>query len=199
LRCVKFWKIKPEIRVLGVDDGTFRPRIGREVLLVGVVMRGKGKLEGVLSTTVERDGMDATEKVVEMINRSRHKDQLRVVMSEGITVAGFNVLDPKEIFDLTGLPVLVVTRRRPDLKRVEKALRHLPRWRERGEKMKGAGRIYPVRVGGGRIFMQLCGMEREDAEEILLQTTTHGLMPEPLRVAHIIATGVSRGESTRGG
>jgi endonuclease V-like protein UPF0215 family len=196
---VKFWKIKPEIRVLGVDDGTFRPRDGNRVLLVGAVMRGKERLEGVLSTTVEKDGMDATERVVEMINGSRHRDQLRVVMSEGITVAGFNVLDLKEIFRRTGLPVLVVTRRRPDLKKVEKALRHLPGWRERWERMRRAGRIYPVKVRGGRIFMQLCGMEKEDAVEVLLRTTTHGLMPEPLRVAHLIATGVSRGESTRGG
>lgn len=199
MKCVKFWKIKPEIRVLGVDDGAFRPRRGERVLLVGVVMRGGEQLEGVLSTTVEKDGMDATDRVVEMVSRSRHRDQLRVVMSEGITVAGFNILDIKEIFERTGLPVLVVTRRKPDLKKVEMALKHLPDWRERWRKMEGAGRIYPVRVGGGRVFMQLCGLRREDAEEVLRRTVTHGLMPEPLRVAHLIATGVSRGESAGGG
>lgn len=193
MRCVKFWKIKPEIRVLGLDDGSFRPRKGERVLLVGVVMRGGEQLEGVLSTTVEKDGTDATERVVEMINRSRHRDQLRVVMSEGITVAGFNILDVREIFERTALPVLVVTRRRPDLKKVERALRHLPDWRERWRKMRGAGRIYPVEVGGGEVFMQFHGMRREDAEEVLRRTVTHGLMPEPLRVAHLIATGISRG------
>ncbi len=198
MKCVKFWKIKPEIRVLGIDDGSFRPRRGERVLLVGVVMRGGEQLEGVLSTTVEKDGMDATDRVVEMINRSRHRDQLRVVMSEGITVAGFNVLDVREIFERTALPVLVVTRRKPDLKKVERALRHLPDWRERWKRMKGAGRIHRVKMGGGRIFLQLCGMRKEDAEEVLRRTVKHGLMPEPLRLAHLIAAGISRGEGEGG-
>lgn len=199
MKCVKFWKIKPEIRVLGVDDGPFKPRTDGKVLLVGVVMRGKEQLEGVLSTMVEKDGMDATEKLVEMVNKSRHKDQLRVIMSEGITVAGFNVLDIREIFERTGLPVVVVTRKKPDLKKVEKALKNLPEWKERWRRMKRAGRIYQVGIGGGRIYMQFCGIKREDAEEILSRTVTHGLIPEPLRVAHLIATGIARGESVRGG
>lgn len=198
MRCVKFWKIKPEIRVLGVDDGPFRPKSDGKVLLVGVVMRGKEQLEGVLSTTVEKDGMDATEKLVEMVNRSRHKDQLRVIMSEGITVAGFNVLDIREIFEHTGLPVLVVTRKKPDLKKVEKALKHLPEWKERWRRMRRAGRIYQVGAGGGKVYMQFCGIKREDAEEVLRRTIVHGLIPEPLRVAHLIATGIARGESVGG-
>ncbi len=199
MRCVRFRRIKPEIRVLGVDDGTFRPGGDREVLLVGVVMRGGDRLEGVMSTTVEKDGMDATEKVVEMIRGSRHRDQLRVVMSEGITVAGFNVLDPVEIFERTGLPVLLVTKRKPDLGKVRRALRNLPGWRERWEIMRKAGKSYPVRIGGGTVYLQFHGMERKDAEEILRLTVIHGLVPEPLRVAHLIATGISRGESTRRG
>lgn len=199
MKFVKFWRIKPEVRVLGVDDGPFRPRSGGKVLLVGVVMRGRERLEGVLSTTVEKDGMDATERLVEMVNGSRHKDQLRVIMSEGITVAGFNVLDIKEVFERTGLPVVVVTRRRPDLEKVRKALRHLPEWGERWRRMKGAGKIHPVRVGRGKVYMQFCGIRKEDAEEILHLTISHGLIPEPLRVAHLIATGITRGESVGGG
>ncbi|TDA31414.1 MAG: hypothetical protein DSO03_04915, partial [Hadesarchaea archaeon] len=117
----------------------------------------------------------------------------------GITVAGFNVLDIREIFERTGLPVVVVTRKKPDLKKVERALKNLPEWRERWRRMKRAGRIYRVGIGVGRIYMQFCGIKREDAEEILNRTITHGLIPEPLRVAHLIATGIARGESVRGG
>ncbi|GAI48176.1 unnamed protein product, partial [marine sediment metagenome] len=84
---VKFWKIKPEIRVLGIDDGPFEPHAGGEVPLVGAVFRGGRWLDGVLSTTIEQDGTNATERVVEMVNRSRHRGQLRIVMADGVTFA----------------------------------------------------------------------------------------------------------------
>jgi len=192
---VKFWGIKPEIRVLGLDDGSFKPRVRGKALVIGVVLRSGRMLEGVMSTSVEIDGTDATGKVIEMVNRSRHKPQLRVIMSEGITLAGFNVLDLGEIFRQTGLPMIVVTRKKPNMLEVKKALKHLPCWRERWRMMKAAGKVYPVSFRGRKIYMQLAGIRREDAEKILTITTTHGVMPEPLRVAHLIATGMTRGES----
>lgn len=194
---VRFWRIKPEIRVIGIDDGTFEPRSGGSVLLVGAVFRGGRWLEGVLRTDIEVDGMDVTERVVEMINRSRHRGQLRVIMTEGLTFAGFNVMDVHEVFRRTGLPVIIVSRKRPDMREVKRALAHLPDWRERWRLLKAAGRIYSMQSKGGAspVHVQLVGLKRSDAEQIVRWTSTRSAIPEPLRVAHIIATGIARGES----
>lgn len=181
---------------MGVDDGPFTPHSNEEVLLVGTIFRGGKWLDGVLSTHVQVDGTDATRKIVDMINGSRHKDQLRVIMTSGITFAGFNVADIREIFEETGLPVISISRRLPDLASVERALRNLPDWSERWDKFKSAGKIYEVRARRGAVYMQIAGIERADAEEIVRSTTVRGLIPEPLRVAHLIATGVVSGEST---
>jgi len=43
--------------------------------------------------------------------------------------------------------------------------------------------------------MQIYGIEREDAEDIVKLSTTRSAIPEPVRVAHIIAAGIVTGES----
>lgn len=194
---VKFWRIKPEIRILGIDDGPFEPRARGEVPLVGVVFRGGRWLDGVLRTTIEQDGTNATERVVEMVNRSRHRGQLRIVMADGVTFAGFNVLNIKTVFKQTGLPVIVISRERPNMADVRKAIKHLPDWRERWKVVKGSGKIYPVRTKrrAAPIYMQFVGMKRTDADQVIKLASTRSLIPEPLRVAHLIATAMVRDES----
>jgi endonuclease V-like protein UPF0215 family len=75
-----FRVIKPEIRVLGVDDGGFVPHVEGLVPIIGVVFRGGYWLDGVLSTEVEVDGFDATNKIAGMIVDSSHFKQLRIIM-----------------------------------------------------------------------------------------------------------------------
>ncbi|MEM2282904.1 MAG: DUF99 family protein [Candidatus Hadarchaeales archaeon] len=190
----RFWKIKPELRILGLDDGSFE-RDSRTVPLVGVVFRGGIMLEGVMTRWIERDGRDSTDKIIEMVRSSRHAGQLRVIMSESITFGGFNLMDIQRVWQETGLPVIAVTREKPNPEKVRKALKKFPDFRERWELVKRAGKVHPVEVRGGRLYLQLSGVRVEDAREILRLTETHGLLPEPVRVAHLIATGISRGNS----
>jgi hypothetical protein len=194
LKAVKFWQIKPEIRILGVDDG---PLEGPEVPLVGAVFRGGRWLEGVLKTAITRDGTDVTGKLIEMVGKSRHMGQLRVLMVDGITFGGFNVLDVKEVFRRLKLPVIVVSRDMPDMADILKAIKHLPDWRKRWLKIKGAGRIHQVEIKrrGGPIYIQTAGLELEDAERIVRLSSTRSLVPEPIRAAHMIATAIVKGES----
>jgi len=193
----KFWRIKSEIRIIGIDDGPFEPRAKGKALLVGVIFRGGEWLDGVLRTYIEVDGTDATQRIGDMINKSRHKGQLRVIMVDGVTFAGFNVIDIQEIFRQTGLPVIVVSRKLPDFPKVKKALKNLPDWQERWRLLRAAGKIYPVRSKprAAPVCMQVAGIKRADAEQIVKLASTRSLVPEPLRVAHLIATGIARGES----
>lgn len=193
----KFWGIKSEIRVVGIDDGPFEPHAGGKALLIGTVFRGGQWLDGVLRTYIDVDGTDATQRIIEMVNKSRHKGQLRVIMVDGVTFAGFNVVDIQEIFRQTDLPVIIVSRKRPDFPEVKKALKNLSDWQERWRTLRAAGKIYQVRSRprAAPVCIQVAGIERSDAEQIVKLTSTRSLVPEPLRVAHIIATGMARGES----
>ena len=49
----------------------------------------------------------------------------------------------------------------------------------------------------GKLYVQAVGLEPETAFEVVRVTTRTGLIPEPLRLAHIVASAVMTGESTR--
>ena len=185
--------IKPEIRVLGVDDGKFIPHSKAQVPVVGVVFRGGYWLDGVMSTQIRVDGFDATAKIGSMVTNSPHYKQLRVIMLNGITFAGFNVVDIKALNTQTNLPVIAVTSRKPDLTRVHAALKNLPNSQERWNAVVNAGEIFPVLTRGGkqRIYVEVAGVAKEIAVEILRLTATRSKIPEALRVAHLVASGIS--------
>jgi endonuclease V-like protein UPF0215 family len=186
-----FGAIKAEIRVLGVDDGKFIPQTIGNVIVVGVVFRGGGWLDGVMHTSVTIDGFDATEKIASMIKSSPHSKQLRLIMLNGITFAGFNVVDIKKLNFATGLPVIVLMHDKPDLEAIQKALKNLPEGEERWKTILDAGQIFEVCCRNKTIYMEIVGISKADAEEVVELTSTRSSFPEPLRVAHIIASGIS--------
>jgi len=190
----RFRAIKPEIRVLGVDDGVFVPHSKSYAPIIGVVFRGGYWLDGVMSTRVEVDGFDATERIASMITSSPHYKQLRVIMLDGVTFAGFNIVDIKELNAITKLPIIAVTRDRPDLKGIQKALQHLSSPEKRWNAVMNAGEISEVntREKGEKVYMEICGVLEEDARKILKLTSTRSSIPEALRVAHLVASGMPK-------
>ena len=183
--------IKQEIRVLGIDDGKFQPHTKGEVLVVGVVFRGGVSIDGVMHTEVDIDGLDATEKLTRMINGSPHKRQLRLIMLNGVTLAGFNLVDLPRLHADTGLPVIALTQVKPDLDDIHSALGHLPDTEERWRIIQNAGTIHEVTNSGSKLYMGLAGIGVSEAMAVLDLTTVRGSLPEPLRVAHLIASGVT--------
>ncbi len=185
--------IKPEIRVLGVDDGKFIPHTKDHVLIVGVVFRGGYWFDGIMHTRVRVDDFDATAKIAQMITNSPHYKQLRVVLLNGITFAGFNVVDIQALNTATQLPVIAVTNKKPDLDKVKKALENLPNSQERWQVVLNAGEIYPIKARSGKqtIHIETAGIPKETAQEIIRLTSTRSNIPEALRVAHLIASGIS--------
>lgn len=193
MSCKRFRAIKPEIRTLGVDDGFFIPHSRGFAPVVGVVFRGGYWLDGVMHTKVEVDGLDATSKIASMINGSPHRKQLRVIMLNGVTFAGFNVVDTRVLNSTTKLPIIAVTREKPDFPDIYKALKNLPNCEERWDAIKGTGKLFMIntRSEHAKVYAQVCGIAEEDARRIVKLTSTRSDIPEPLRVAHLIASGIS--------
>jgi endonuclease V-like protein UPF0215 family len=185
--------IKPEIRVLGVDDGVFTPHTEDLVPVVGVVFRGGYWLDGVMHTKITVDGFDATGKISSMITSSPHYKQLRVIMLNGITFGGFNIVDIKALNAETRLPVIAVTREKPSLAEIREALTHLLKFEERWIAVLDAGDVVEVstRCEKEKIYMHVVGISEENARKVLRLTSTRSNIPEALRVAHLIASGIS--------
>ncbi len=185
--------IKPEIRILGIDDGVFIPHTKNWVPIIGVVFRGGYWLDGVMHTDILVDGFDATEKISSMILNSPHYKQLSIIMLNGITFAGFNIVDMKVLNTITKLPVIAVTREKPDLISIHEALKHLSKREERWQTILNAGELSEVssRNKGAKIYLHVVGASLDDAVKIVKLTSTRSNVPEALRVAHLIASGIS--------
>jgi len=192
---VKFYRIKKEIRVLGIDDAPFDFRKDRETMLIGTVFRGGEWLDGILRTEVKVDGKDATDRIIEMVGRCKFKE-LRIIMLDGLGFAGFNLVDMERVFEETGLPVVVVVRRMPDFNKIKKAIKNLHHAEFYSNCIKKAGIPRKVETKKGKfIHIQFHGLRFEDAERIVKLSSTRSLIPEPIRVAHLVASGVALGES----
>lgn len=190
----KFRNIKREIRILGVDDSPFPAHTIQPVMVIGTIFRAGEWLDGVLRTYIQGDGRDATTKIISMVNSTRHKDQLGVIMLDGVTFGGFNVINIHKIFKATGVPVIVVMRKYPNFEKIKRALKRFDDWEERWKDIIDAGEVYKIE-NQENIYIQINGIDLKDAEEIIKISTTRSAIPEPVRVAHLIAAGVVTGES----
>lgn len=181
---------KKEIRVIGIDDSPFNKFKDKKVLVVGVVMRGGLFVDGILSTKVSVDGNDSTKKLIEMINKCKFKPQLQCIFLNGIAVAGFNVIDVQEMNKKTNLPVIIIIRKKPDIENIKRTLIKIKK-KQKIKLIEKAGSVIQV----NDIYVQLTGIDFDNAKKILKVVCTRSLIPEPLRLAHLIAQGVVLGES----
>jgi hypothetical protein len=178
--------------VIGFDDGPFERTHRGDVLVVGAVFAG-ARLDGVLSGKLRRDGVNATRVIGAMVRGCRFFPQLHAVLLQGITFAGFNVVDLPRLHAELGLPVLVVSRRRPDLAAMRRALLdHVPGGARKWRLIEAAGPMEPI----GRLHVQRAGLSPGEAAALVDGLCVTSLVPEPLRVAHLIAGGVTSGESS---
>jgi uncharacterized protein len=179
------------IRTIGIDDGPFVRGSRRRVLVVGAVY-SSFEFEGLLTTSVTPDGRDATECLVRAIAPSKFHAQLHLLMLDGITLGGFNVVDLPELARGLGLPCVAVMRQSPDLEAVHAALSRLPRAAARRAVMDRAGPIHRA----GVLSFQAAGVEPAVAASVLTASILHGHVPECLRAAHLIASGIATGQSS---
>ena len=185
--------LKQLVRVLGIDDGPFKFS-DEFVPIVGAVMRG-GYLDGIMRSKVKVDGDEATEVIIELVERSRYKEQVRILMLDGIALGGFNVVDLAEVHRRTDIPCISVTRDKPDYKAMEKVLmRKFKDWERRWE-IVGREDLFTVDTGHKPLYARAHGISNALARNIILRSIIIGALPEPLRIAHIIATALVKGES----
>jgi hypothetical protein len=178
-------------RLLGIDDGPFTKGVDATTPLVAVFMEGADRIEGVALRSFPIDGDDVTACLARWIAELRFRPASHGVVLGGITIAGLAVVDLPALARETGLPVIAVSRRDPTGHRVAEALR-----------AAGLGARLPLlerapaafRVDGA-LHAAVAGTSHERARALLLAARAKSALPEPLRVAHLIAAAVARGSS----
>ena len=184
----------PRSRIVGIDDGPFGAKPGSRVPVIGVLMRGGQRVEGVMTTHVVRDGMRATSTLIRMLTSGRLANQAQAIVLDGIAVGGFNVIDLPALATALSVPAVAVMRKRPNLVAVRRALERTRHASRRWETMQRAG---PIHEGEG-VFFQVAGGSPGLARRVLSLASPYESYPEALRIAHFIGGAMVQG-SSRGG
>ncbi|MCW3133733.1 MAG: DUF99 family protein [Methanophagales archaeon] len=182
---------KKGIRVLGIAE-SFR-RESEKSVLAGVVMRSDFIIDGVAFDKITVGGMDATEGVLHVFESLERAD-INIMMLNGCVISWFNIIDIKRVYEQLGIPLICVT-----YEESEGLEEHIARHFEAIER---DSRIEAYRRLGNRVsvrshnyfnvLIRSLGMEKSEATAVLKKFTSHGRVPEPLRVAKIAARAALR-------
>ena len=118
-----------------------------------------------------------------------------------IIFVDFNILDIKQLNSKTKVPVISVVRKKPNMPKINTALKHLNDFENRIKMIENAGQVYEVQVTNHtlskpkKIFFQCSGISIEEAKELIQLTSINGIVPEPIRISHLIGSGLFFGES----
>ncbi|MHA1592979.1 MAG: endonuclease dU [Candidatus Heimdallarchaeaceae archaeon] len=184
--------MKDCIRTIGIDDAAFQRKASKKTFVFGVIVRGYNLVEGILRTTVEVDGWDATEKVSEMIVSSKYVTQLRAIILGSSTIAAFNIIDLRKLFDITDIPVITILSTLPNEEDVKTALSNLENWSEKYNVLSSNPAIEEIsfknQIGKQyKKFIQQVGFTNIEQVRKVIEISTHSSsIPECLRLADMI-------------
>ena len=177
---------KRGIKGLAVAE-SFEPNQAASAL-AGVVMRGDFVIEGFAFGRAAVRGTDATDAVLEMWD-SLERDDISYVLLSGLIISMYNVIDPSRLYKKFAVPIISITRGGSD-GLDGAAIGRL------GEEALSVYRSMPERihVGHGKydIRAQCLGCSPLEAKHLIKKLTLDGSMPEPLRVAKILARRLSK-------
>ena len=150
---------------------------------MAVLMEGNDLVEGMALGEFPVDGADATGFLAEWIKTMRWEAAVQAVVLGGITLAG--LVDLEDLAERLGIPVLAATRRETAKSRI-------------GEALTAAGLAdrlpfaLPFSCGDPRSpgpLYGVCGNRAGSMPTALIEATLQkSRMPEPLRLAHSIAS-----------
>ncbi|MCP1662820.1 MAG: DUF99 family protein [Methanocalculus sp. MSAO_Arc1] len=183
---------KPGIRILGIAESW----TGRErSVLAGIVMRGDRRIDGCALSTVTVGGMDATDAVIRLVS-SLSRSDINLIVISGAAIAWYNIIDPDTIHAATGIPVILLTYEESG--GLEDAIQRLfPGDEKRMQAYLALGErdCVPLQTGYS-VFLRRSGIPLETARRALCRFTLDGRIPEPVRVARLVARSVMQSSQT---
>lgn len=180
------------ISCIGIEDGPFLPRRlgGSTAPLVVAQLEGPHLVKARVGR-ITVDGLDATSAASGLLDSLRPRDS--PILLAGATFAGFNIINPKVLQRRFRTPTIVVIGSRPNNRAVKRALvRHFPDWKRRWRILSSLGPLRQARTfrNEGPIFYEAFGCEDNEAGRILKEWAYVSRVPEPLRVAGLVARGL---------
>ena len=155
--------------------------------LAGVIMRRDFIVDGFVFGSCTIGGNDATESILEMFSKIK-RDDINFILVSGIIISMFNIVDITKIQKITGLPVIGVTYK--ESAGIEDAIKnHFPdSYKTRIERYLALGTRSRITLHTRHdLYIRTQGCTVNDATQLLDLFTLQGSIPEPLRLAQLLA------------
>ncbi len=161
-------------------------------IYAGVLARRDGFVEDVVFDTATLGGVDGTEAASRILKTLARPD-VNLVMLDGCIVSFYNWIDGESLWQRFGKPVACYIFEEPRGE-VEKAVRKLfSDWQRRLEAYTKLGQPAPYYTKSGyKIYIRAWGIDYLDAGRAAEATIKQGKLPEPIRIAKILASGARK-------
>ena len=182
---------KRGLRALGVAESFQKGSSSRSVL-AGVVMRGDLQIDGFGLTTITVGGMDGTEGVLRLFSELERRD-INLLLLNGCVIGWYNIVELDKVYEALKLPLICVTYEESE--GLEGYFReNFPDWEMRVEAYGRLGKRVPIDLHTGhRVLVRYLGIKDEqEAKALLDRFTLQGSVPEPLKVARLLARAAMR-------
>jgi hypothetical protein len=185
---------KRGVRVLGMAESFLSMRPSSR--LAGVVMRKDLRIDGFGFARISVGGDDATEGILKIF-RGLERSDVNALLLNGSVISWFNIVDLDLVSEETGLPVISLTYEESE--GLEGYIReYFPHPQEKIDMYRKLGPREPFRLKTGfDVYARFLGATAEETRGLLNSFTLDGKVPEPLRVARLLARSISK-EQTNG-
>jgi endonuclease V-like protein UPF0215 family len=112
----------------------------------------------------------------------------------GVSFAGFNIVDSWRLYNTLHIPVIVVSREKPDNASVKRALKkHFADWKTRWSFVRDLGTIhrFATKPAEQPLYFEALGISATKARRVIRAYCVTSRVPEPVRVAGIMAKGLA--------
>lgn len=175
---------KPALRVLGIAESFVRS--SPISILAGVVMRADLRVDGLAYSRATVGGDDATEAVLNLY-RQLDRTDVNALLLSGLAISWFNIIDLKEISERTQKPVICLTyEESPGLE--DYIREYFPQPEEKLRRYTASGERTSILLKTGfEVYVRALGATIEETRILLDKFARDGRVPEPVRVARMMA------------
>ncbi|MEM1546610.1 MAG: DUF99 family protein [Candidatus Methanomethylicia archaeon] len=181
---------KKGIRALGIAESFTRDTSSKSVL-AGVVMRGDFLVDGFSFSYVTIGGLDATDAVLNLYRKLNRRD-ISVLFINGCIISWYNIMDLNRIYSELKIPLVSLTYRE-SLGLNDHFRNIFPQdYDKRIEIYRRNGEREKIKLKTGyEVFVRYLGMGKPTCRQILNRFTISGKIPEPVKVARILAKSIN--------
>jgi hypothetical protein len=176
---------KNGIRGLAIAE-SFR-QDSKKSILSGVIMSNDFVIDGFVFGNSTLKGDDATEEIISMYNKVERPD-ISYILISGVVISLYNIIDIKKLHDILQIPIIGVTYKESD--GLEETIKkHFPDdYKEKLEKYSMLGTREKISLDTSfDLYVRNEGCTTLESKQLLNKITLQGSVPEPLRVAQLLA------------